>query len=115
MSLKRGSIVLVPFHFTDLSNYKVRPGLILNIMEKNDLLVAFISKVIPQLPSPTDFLINKNMKLFIQSGLKYDSVIKCNKIATLSTSLIFGELGELSDDVMKSEINKRLKIALGID
>ena len=88
MSLKRGSIVFIPFHFTDLSNYKIRPGLILNTTEQNDLLIAFISKVIPQVVSPTDFLITKGTKLYIDSGLKYNSVIKCNKITTLSASLV---------------------------
>lgn len=115
MSLKRGSIVVIPFHFTDLSNYKIRPGLILNITQQNDLLVAFISKVIPKVLSPTDFLITKDTKLFIDSGLKYDSVIKCNKITTLSASLVLGELGELPDNIMNTEINKRLKIALSIN
>ena len=114
MSLKRGSIVFIPFHFTDLSNYKIRPGLVLNTTEQNDLLIAFISKVIPQVVGPADFLITKDTKLFIDSGLKYDSIVKCNKITTLSASLILGELGELPDNVMKTEINKRLKIALGI-
>ena len=114
MSLKRGSIVFIPFHFTDLWNYKIRPGLILNTAEQDGLLVAFISKVIPQVIGPADFLITKDTKLFIDSGLKYDSVIKCNKITTLSASLVLGESGELPDNVMKAEINKRLKIALGI-
>ena len=114
MALKRGSIVLVPFLFTDLSNYKIRPSLILNPIDKEDFLIFFISSNITEKINPTDFKITKDMEIFKETGLKYDSLVKCNKMTTIAKKIIFGELGELPMDIMKTEINERLKIALSI-
>jgi len=40
--------------------------------------------------------------------LKLNSVIKLDKVATLSKDLILGELGEL-DKELRKEVNQRLK------
>jgi len=40
--------------------------------------------------------------------LKINSVIKLDKVATLSKDLILGELGEL-DKELRKEVNQRLK------
>jgi len=42
------------------------------------------------------------------AGLKVDSVIKLDKIATILKDLIVGELGELDEDI-KKEVNGKLK------
>lgn len=70
--------------------------------------MAFISSKIPQQPSDADVVITKNHPEFPLTGLKVDSVIKLDKIATLSKSLIIGELGEIGPNI-KDEINKRLR------
>ena len=46
--LSRGDIVLVPFPFTDLSEKKVRPAIIISTKNDIDVSVAFISSVIPE-------------------------------------------------------------------
>ncbi|MEM1944285.1 MAG: type II toxin-antitoxin system PemK/MazF family toxin [Nitrososphaerota archaeon] len=43
----------------------------------------------------------------MKTGLKVDSVIKLNKIATVLKELIVGELGEV-DEALKQEINQKL-------
>lgn len=90
--MSKGTIVLIPFPFTDLSGQKVRPALILyNQKGGEDCAVAFISSVqekktilydIPVLPST-------------QNGLKVNSTIRVSKIATLQKKTILGELGIL--------------------
>jgi mRNA interferase MazF len=89
---KKGTIVLVPFPFTDLSGAKVRPAVVVSHkLSGDDVVVAFIStqhsrverydvRVIPSL----------------SNGLKSASTIKCAKLATLDKKIILGELGELS-------------------
>ncbi len=59
--MERGSIVLTKFPFTDLSSAKRRPGIVVsgNLTDKNDVIVAFISSVIPQVLLSTDFLITE--------------------------------------------------------
>ena len=41
---KKGAVILVPFPFTDLSENKVRPAVVLSCaMKGEDVVVAFIS------------------------------------------------------------------------
>lgn len=108
----KGKIVLVPFPFTDLTAAKLRPALVIYEGEK-DAVLAFISSKIPSELSKVDILIKESHPGFKKSGLKVDSVIKLDKIATVLKDLIVGELGEL-DDELKKEVNQKLKIIMGI-
>ncbi len=113
--MKRGTIVLTKFPFTDLKSIKRRPAVIVSKTEssKIDIIVAFISSVIPKDISDTDFIFNSTNKDFKKSGLKKTSVIKLDKLATLNQSIFTGELGYVSADILK-EIDKRLKLALDL-
>ena len=53
-------------------------------------------------------MITKEQAGFRNTGLKVNSVIKIDKVATLLKDLILGELGEL-DKELKKEVNLRLK------
>jgi mRNA interferase MazF len=88
----KGKIVLVPFPFTDLTAAKLRPALVIYEGEK-DVVMAFISSKIPSELSEVDILITKDHTSFRKAGLKVDSVIKLDKIATVLKDLIVGELG----------------------
>ena len=103
----KGKIVLVPFPFTDLTAAKLRPALVVYEGEK-DAVVAFISSKIPSELSGVDILIKQDHPGFRGAGLKVDSVIKLDKIATVLKDLIVGELGELDEDLRK-EVNHKLK------
>ncbi len=102
----KGKIVVIPFPFTDLSSYKRRPALVLHEY-KNDVVVAYISSVLPSNLSPTDVLVSRTRASFIRTGLVTDSVIMLNKLATIERSLIIRILGEVDAD-LKSEINIKL-------
>jgi len=114
--MKRGTIVLVKFPFTDLKTSKRRPAIIVSRDRNinNDFIVAFITSVIPEELSDTDLLFDTHHKDFKKSGLTKSSIIKGDKLATLNKSIFTGELGSLSKDTLK-EINIRLKIALDIN
>jgi len=103
----RGKIVLVPFPFTDLTAAKLRPALVIYEGEK-DAVVAFISSKIPSELSEVDILITRGHPGFRRTGLKAESVIRLDKIATVLKDLILGELGEL-DEELKKEVNQKLK------
>jgi mRNA interferase MazF len=103
----KGKIVLVPFPFTDLTTAKLRPALVIYEGEK-DVVMAFISSKIPSELSEVDILITKDHTSFRKAGLKVDSVIKLDKIATVLKDLIVGELGEV-DEKLKQEVNQKLK------
>lgn len=107
--MSKGKIVLVPFPFTDLSGQKVRPALVLYDSRRGeDCIVAFISSL--KLKSG---VFDVRVKLSLKNGLKVDSVIKLDKIATLQKKIVLGELGILESQYL-SVVNKKLKQLLGV-
>lgn len=103
----KGKIILLPFPFTDLKTTKRRPALV--ILERpNDVVVAFISSIIPKPREQHYIIIDKDDKSFPITGLKVTSAIYLDKIATISKNLIIGELGQI-DKRLKYKINKIMK------
>lgn len=108
---KKGTIILVPFPFTDLTDVKVRPALIVSTNSKSqDIVVLFISsKVINGKVSETDFVIIPDKV----NGLKANSVVKCNKFATIERKIVIGEIGNLSEAEIE-KVNQRMIKVLGL-
>ena len=89
--MKKGSIALVSFPFTDLSTTKLRPALVLHA--DNDFYVlAFITS---QQPKEQTSLIP--VQPTAANGLELPSYIQCTKLATLDISLTHGEIGVLEE------------------
>lgn len=99
-----GKIVLIPFPFTDLSSAKLRPALILSKTQKSkeNVIVSFITSSIPSKIPPNCYLLKRNNKIFKDTGLKTDSLIRFDKIATLSKKIILGELGKIQKENLKT-------------
>ncbi len=97
--MRKGDIVLIPFPFTDLSGHKVRPALVLYAAVRGeDCIVAFISSR-PQIKiRGFDIEIMSSTK----NGLKFDSVLKIEKIATLQKKIVVGKLGTLEAPLLKA-------------
>ena len=111
--MERGKIVLVRFPFTDYSDTKLRPVVIISVDNKKDVCVAFISSVVPLQLDETDYLLTKEEKDFSLTGFKKESVFKMKKIATIDRDLIVGSLGHLSEELQR-EIDQKLKTALDL-
>ena len=94
----KAKIILIHFPFTNLTDFKLRPALVIHESE-NDVVVAFISSKIPGHLQDSDFVIARDHPSFFSTGLKVSSVIKFDKIATVSKDLIEGEIGEISRDL----------------
>ncbi|MCK5059148.1 MAG: type II toxin-antitoxin system PemK/MazF family toxin [Candidatus Aminicenantes bacterium] len=114
--MRRGTIILTRFPFTDLSSSKRRPAVIISNVSptKPDVIVAFISSVIPGKLSKTDYLLDVDHKKFLKIGLRKKSVFKMDKLATLNKSIFSGELGNLPTEILW-ELEKKLKIALSLN
>ncbi len=100
--MKRGTVVLTPFPFTDLSGRKVRPALVVSRSDRRDkdVILAFItSKPMPVL-SNSDLLVEESQSDFGGTGLKTGSVVRLDKLVTVEVSLILGELGVFSDALL---------------
>jgi len=108
----KGKIVLIPFPFTDLSSSKLRPALVL-YSGKYDLILAFISSQTRYETTREGVMVQKDNPGFDGSGLKLDSVIRLDKIATVLKDLVIAELGEL-DPACRDEVNRKLCALLQI-
>ena len=113
--MKKGTIVLTRFPFTDFSSEKRRPAVIISAdnERKSDVIIAFISSVIPTNLFPTDLLLSQDDPDFFQTQLHKTSVIRFDKIMTIEKELIAGELGNLPME-LNYEIDKKLKIVFGM-
>ena len=100
--MKKGSIILIPFPFTDLKGSKIRPAVVLYKNEL-DVMICFITS---ELKWKTEYDIPVSPSE--NNGLKVTSLIRTGKIATIDSTLILGELGELSNSEIE-ELNKGLK------
>lgn len=107
---QRGDIILVRFPFTDLSGSKRRPAIVL-AEYLPDVVVAFISSIIPAVPEPSDVLLLQPSR---STGLKKASVIRLRKLATLEEALVTRRLGKL-DKGLVTAVDQALLQGLGID
>ncbi len=99
--MKKGDLILIPFPFTDLEDSKKRPALVLTTTNL-DVTVVFITTRL-KWRTETDVLIKPTDR----NGLKKESLIKLNKIATLDQELAIGRLGTLTEKEIK-EVNEKL-------
>lgn len=110
---QRGDIVLIRFPFTDLSGSKRRPAIILAEYPP-DVVVAFISSVLPSVPEKSDILLLPSAPFFTATGLKKASVVRLRKVATLEQALVTRKLGNLDQNLLTA-VDKALVYSLGID
>lgn len=89
--MNKRDIVLISVPFTDLSERKLRPALILAKVQ-DDLLCCFISSNLGT-ETENDVIVKKDRK----NNLKADSVIKCGKLFTLHQSLVEWKIGKLDE------------------
>jgi len=106
---KKGTVILVPFPFTDLSGNKVRPAVIISKNKiGNDVVVVFITS---QTKIKEKHLVQINPEK--DNGLKVLSRAVCSKIATLDAKIVLGELGVMSKSV-QTKIETELKNILDL-
>lgn len=102
--MKKGTIVLVPFPFTDLKGSKNRPAVVL-ISSDLDVTVCFITSDL-KWHSKQDIILTPTS----HNGLKTKSVIRVGKIATIDIDLIIGELGYLTNTQIKDLNNSLINL-----
>lgn len=105
--MKRGEVVQVDFPFSDWSESKVRPALVIqsDILKLRDVIVAAISST----PSDTSIPLFPDEK----TGIKKPCYVQCDKLHTLSRTMIFGAVGKLPRKTMK-DVEECLRRVLGL-
>ena len=101
--MKPGEIHLGRFPFGDIAGMKLRPVLALSapIGAAHEVLVAYISSVMPSELLPTDILLDPASDRDRVTNLKTSSVLRLHKLATLHGSSLIRRLGELSPDTTR--------------
>ncbi len=102
----KGDIVVVPFPFSDLSQSKKRPALVLANITGNDLILSQItSKNVYDRYSIK--LLNSD---FDEGELKKESNIRPNKIFTADENIILYKLAHIKEEKIEEVINKIISI-----
>ena len=112
--MNRGDVVIIDFPYSDRTGSKVRPSLVvqsdmLNSI-RHDAILAIITSMSSGRPD-TEILIEVTDEP--SSGLRFDSYLQCDTLATLDQSLVLDVIGSLSAQAMQ-KVNQCLKAALGL-
>lgn len=99
IKIKRGDIVLVAFPFSDINSIKKRPALVVQADNLNTgldkLIVAQISSQLRRANHPSRVLILMSDPLSSQTGLRQDSVILTDILATVDLALLDRKIGDM--------------------
>ncbi|HEY5296766.1 MAG TPA: type II toxin-antitoxin system PemK/MazF family toxin [Verrucomicrobiae bacterium] len=105
---KRGSVVLLPFPFSDQSSAKIRPAVVVNPdYPSDDLLVVAVTSVGDAL-RPGEFAI----QFWREAGLIHSSFAK-RAIASATGNLVKKQLGQLREPDL-AKLNAALKVWFGL-
>ncbi len=96
-----GAIVLTDFPFTDLTATKRRPALVISTDNdrRTDVIVAYITSI------PRDDPDAMAMAPTSRTGLKVESSVRFDKIATINKNIIAGRIGD-ADPVWLKDARK---------
>lgn len=103
----KGDIVLFPFPYTDLSQRKLRPCLVLSNEMKDDIILCQITS---QRIQKDNYSIELRQNQIQESNLMIDSYIRVNMIFTSHKSQILKKVGKIPDDIYKKVIFNIIEI-----
>lgn len=102
MGIAKGDIVLVNFPFTDLSQSKLRPAVVLAVnLAIDEITLCFISSQQVDRLNQTEFTMLDSDTEFSQTGLRTSSKVRVTRITTLSRQLIAKRLGRLGVEYLQ--------------
>jgi mRNA interferase MazF len=112
--VNKGDVVLVPFPFTDLSQTKLRPAIVLWADSiGQDVTLCFVSSQNINALSTDEFLLDSADLEFQRTGLKVSSKVRVTRIVTIERKLItrrLGKLGNIQIQLMNSKITSAFQL-----
>ena len=113
--MKAGEVHLANFPFGDVPGTKLRPVFVLtgSLGQVPEVLVAYISSVVPAVLLPTDIAIDPLTPEGSGTKLKVVSVLRLHKLATIHQSNLIRFLGSASPS-LRSDVADRLRNMLGL-
>lgn len=107
--LIKGDVVVVPFPFSDLTQSKRRPALVVSKLEGDDIILC-------QITSQTvkdNYAIVLDDKNFETGSLKQPSNIRPNRIFTADSNIVLYKVGNIKTDKLNEVIEKIVEIVRG--
>ncbi|AFZ37816.1 transcriptional modulator of MazE/toxin, MazF [Stanieria cyanosphaera PCC 7437] len=102
----KGDVVIVPFPFSDLSQAKRRPVLVIATFTGDDLILCQITS-----QAVTDsYAVAVTNNDFTTGGLNQNSNIRPNRLFTADRGLILYKAGQLTANKLKEVIDKIINI-----
>jgi mRNA interferase MazF len=110
--MRPGEIFLAQFPFGDAPGMKLRPVLLLTgpVGPGPEILVAYISSVIPTQLLPSDVLLDPSEARFHSTRLKTRSALRLHKLATIHCSSLARRLGHLDPATQETVAHKLLEL-----
>lgn len=90
----KGDVVVVPFPFSDLTQAKRRPALVISKLDGDDLILCQITSQFIK----DNYAISLTNKDFAKSSLKQQSNIRPNRIFTADSHIVLYKVGRLKTE-----------------
>lgn len=104
-----GTVVLVPFPFSDLSNAKLRPAVVLADAGRGDWVLCQITSN----PYADNRAVEVNNNSFREGTLSRVSYVRPGKLFTASSELMLSRVGELDSRVLRQIIGAVVEMLHG--
>lgn len=102
----KGDVVVVPFPFSDLTQAKRRPALVISKLEGDDLILCQITSQ----SIKDNYAISLDDKDFETGGLKQTSNVRPNRIFTADSHIVLYKVGNLTGEKFNEVIEKVVEI-----
>mgnify|MGYP001573972676 CR=1 FL=1 len=102
----KGDVVVVPFPFSDLTQAKRRPALVISRLEGNDLILCQITSQ----SIKDSYAISLDDKDFEIGSLKQISNVRPNRIFTADSNIVLYKVGNLKIEKLNEIISKLVEI-----
>jgi mRNA interferase MazF len=105
----KGDVVVIPFPFSDLTQAKRRPALVISKLEGDDLILCQITSQ----SIKDNYAIPLDNKDFKTGSLKQLSNIRPNRIFTADSHIVLYKIGNLKIEKLNEIIEKIVEIIRG--
>jgi mRNA interferase MazF len=105
----KGDVVIVPFPFSDLTQSKRRPPLVLSTLQGDDVILCQITSQSVR----DNYAIPASDEDFETGGLKQPSNLRPNRIFTADSRIILYTAGRLRKEKLNGTIEKVVEILRG--
>lgn len=102
----KGEVVVIPFPFSDLSNSKKRPALVIADLQGDDIILCQITSA----ERHDSYSIHLSSSDFDSGGLNIESKVRPNKIFTADSNIIISKKGKISSPKIHEVIEKIIDI-----